>query len=60
MAKGLVRACHTAFEIMGKPAGKPRPPIQALGNEDTKRLEALLAALGDPPARQVPRAAAAE
>jgi 4-hydroxy-tetrahydrodipicolinate synthase len=58
MGKGLVRACHTAFEIMGKPAGTPRPPIQALGAEDAKRLETLMASLGDPPARQMPRAAA--
>lgn len=60
MAKGLVRACHTALEIMGQPAGKPRPPIQALGAEDAKRLETLWTALGEPPARQAPRAAAAE
>jgi hypothetical protein len=45
---------------MGKPAGRPRPPIQALGVEDAKRLETLWTALGEPPARQVLRAAAAE
>lgn len=56
--KGLVRSCATAFEIMGKPVGKPRLPIQALDAADTKRLETLFAEMGAPPApRELARAA---
>jgi len=48
--KGLVRSCSTAFEILGKPVGKPRAPIQALNAADAKRLETLFAELAPPPA----------
>ncbi|TXL78783.1 dihydrodipicolinate synthase family protein [Vineibacter terrae] len=56
--KGLVRACHTACEIMGRPAGRPRPPIGVLSSEDARRLEALMTALGD--VVPAPRKVAAE
>ncbi len=56
--KGLVRACHTACEITGRPAGRPRPPIGVLSREDAKRLEALMTALGD--VTPAPRKVAAE
>ena len=51
MAKGLVRACHSAFELAGRPVGKPRPPILPLSAEDAQRLEQLRAELGDLPGR---------
>jgi len=56
--KGLVRASHTAFEIMGRPVGKPRPPIGMLSREDAKKLETLMTELGDVTA--TPRKVAAE
>jgi len=49
--KGLVRTCHSGLELLGKTAGKPRPPIQPLNAADTRRLETLLAELAPPPAK---------
>ncbi len=51
MAKGLVRACHSALELTGRPVGKPRPPILPLSAEDAQRLRQLRAELGDLPGR---------
>lgn len=43
MSKGLVRTCHEALSIMGRPAGAPRRPILPLSPADRARLSALIA-----------------
>ena len=34
LTKGLVRTCHDALTVLGKPAGAPRRPILPLGDAD--------------------------
>jgi 4-hydroxy-tetrahydrodipicolinate synthase len=48
MTKGLVRACHTMLEVMGRPAGQPPAPIQRLSAADAQRMEQLAIELGEP------------
>ncbi len=43
--KGLIRSIHTSFELLGRPMGRPRKPIQMLEGEDRTELARLLAAL---------------
>lgn len=50
MTKGLVRACHTMLEVMGRPAGQPPAPIQRLSAADAQRMEQLAIELGEPSA----------
>ena len=44
--KGLVRAMHTALDILGRPMGPPRLPIAPLAGEDRRELARQLASLG--------------
>jgi 4-hydroxy-tetrahydrodipicolinate synthase len=44
LSKGLVRSCHAALEVLGKPAGVPRLPLLPLGKEDMQQLAKLLKA----------------
>ncbi len=44
--KGLIRSVHTALEMMGKSAGRPRPPIGLLEGSDAETLRKHLTALG--------------
>lgn len=48
MTKGLVRACHTMLEVIGRPAGQPPAPIQQLSAADAQRMEQLAIELGEP------------
>jgi 4-hydroxy-tetrahydrodipicolinate synthase len=43
--KGLIRSVHAALELMGKPAGKPRAPIEALQGVELELLQKHLTAL---------------
>lgn len=45
MEKGLVRACHTSFEIGGRPIGAPRSPLRPLSAEDARTLGILISEL---------------
>jgi 4-hydroxy-tetrahydrodipicolinate synthase len=44
LSKGLVRSCHAAMDILGKPAGVPRLPLLPLGKKDVQHLAKLLEA----------------
>jgi len=44
--KSLVRAAKAAAEILGKPLGVPRLPLQPLNEVDRASLRTLLADLG--------------
>ncbi|MGE0873878.1 MAG: dihydrodipicolinate synthase family protein [Burkholderiales bacterium] len=44
--KGLVRAMHTALELLGRPMGPPRRPIGMLEGEDRAELSRLLKTVG--------------
>jgi 4-hydroxy-tetrahydrodipicolinate synthase len=43
--KGLIRSVHAALELMGKGAGRPRAPIEALQGVDREMLQKHLATL---------------
>lgn len=45
MTKGLIRTCHDALRILGKPVGSPRKPIRTLGEDDYARWKDLLRAM---------------
>ncbi|MGA0571347.1 dihydrodipicolinate synthase family protein [Variovorax sp. VNK109] len=42
MAKGLVRTCHDALRILGRPVGNPRKPIQTLSQPDFSQWSEIL------------------
>jgi 4-hydroxy-tetrahydrodipicolinate synthase len=46
LEKGLIRSSHTALELMGRPMGPPRKPINMLPAGDRERLAKLLRDLG--------------
>ncbi len=43
--KGLIRSLHTALELIGKGAGRPRPPIEPLQGIDRETLRKHLTTL---------------
>jgi len=43
--KGLIRSVHTALEMIGHGAGRPRPPIGLLHGRDAETLQKYLTAL---------------
>lgn len=43
---GIIRVAHTALELLGRPVGGPRAPLQMLDGEAREELRAALADLG--------------
>jgi len=46
ISKGLIRACYSAMDILGRSVGAPRRPILALPSEERAQLEKLMRGLG--------------
>ncbi|MFH8368430.1 dihydrodipicolinate synthase family protein [Streptomyces sp. NPDC018031] len=56
---GLPRAVKAGLELLGRPAGPPRPPLLPLPAEETARLGELLDGLGSHPLLDPPETGAA-
>jgi 4-hydroxy-tetrahydrodipicolinate synthase len=46
ISKGLIRACYSAMDILGRPVGSPRRPLMALPADERAQLEKLIRDLG--------------
>lgn len=46
-AKSHIRVAHSGLEIVGRPVGPPRSPMQGLNVEDRAKLSAILTLLND-------------